>query len=69
MAKTPAGGPAANSTIAKFGYPGSLLADYQHWVVLLRPQQVTLGALVLACKSEALAFSDIGAAAFAELPI
>ena len=68
MAQTPAGGPAANSTITKFGYPGSLLADYQHWVVLLRPQQVTLGALVLACTNEALAFADIGAAAFAELP-
>lgn len=68
MAKTTAGGPAANSTIAKFGFPDSLVADYDQWVVLLRPQQATLGALVLACKGEALAFADIGAAAFAELP-
>ena len=51
----------------KFGYPDSLIRDYDRWVVLLRPQQATLGALVLACKDEAEAFSDISSAAFAEL--
>ena len=55
---------AANATIEAFGYPDSLIADYPHWVVLLRPQQVTLGSLVLACKLPAIAFSDIGPAAF-----
>ena len=55
---------APNSTIATFGYPGTLIAEYPHWVVLLRPQQVTLGSLVLACKAPATAFSGIGPAAF-----
>jgi len=56
-----------NDTIRAFGYPQTLLCEYDHWVVLLRPKQATLGALVLACKSPATAFSDIPAAAFAEL--
>ncbi|MGE0211262.1 MAG: HIT family protein [Parvibaculaceae bacterium] len=56
-----------NATARKFGHPSSLIADYQHWWVLLRPAQVTLGALVLVCKDEARAFSGISPAAFAEL--
>ncbi|WP_442678929.1 HIT family protein [Sphingomonas sp. ASY06-1R] len=56
-----------NDTIRKFGYPATLLAEYRHWVVLLRPAQPTLGALILAAKSEATAFPDLDPAAFAEL--
>ena len=56
-----------NATIVKFGYPDGVVADYEHWVVLLRPQQPTLGALVLAAKSDAEAFADLSPAAFAEL--
>ena len=56
-----------NETIARFGYPATLVADYRHWVVLLRPAQPTLGSLVLAAKSEARAFSALDPAAFAEL--
>ena len=37
-----------NATILKFGYPDTLIAEYPDWFVLLRPQQVTAGALVLA---------------------
>jgi diadenosine tetraphosphate (Ap4A) HIT family hydrolase len=46
-----------NQTIEKFGYPGTLIKEYDHWVVLLRPAQATLGALILACKDEANRFS------------
>jgi len=53
--------------MTKFGYPQSLVRDYARWVVLLRPQQATLGALVLVCKDTATSFADISAAAFAEL--
>lgn len=56
-----------NETMRKFRYPDSLIREYAHWVTLLRPDQVTLGCLVLACKEEATAFSDVSAAAFAEL--
>ncbi len=56
-----------NQTIARFGYPATLVAEYEHWLVLLRPEQPTLGSLVLAAKSEATAFSELPAGAFAEL--
>ena len=58
-----------NETIAKFGHPATLIAEYDHWVVLLRPTQPTLGALVLAAKSDATAFGDLPAAAHAELKV
>ena len=56
-----------NATMKKFGAPGTLIRDYDHWAVLLRPGQVTLGSLVLICKEPATAFSMISGAAFAEL--
>ncbi|OHD06034.1 HIT family protein [Sphingopyxis sp. RIFCSPHIGHO2_12_FULL_65_19] len=56
-----------NDTITKFGYPATLIADYAHWLVLLRPAQPTLGALVLAAKSDATAFGDLPVEAHAEL--
>lgn len=56
-----------NATIRKFGYPDSCVKELDRWVVLLRPQQVTLGALVLACKEHATAFSDTSPEAMAEL--
>ncbi|HEV2080234.1 MAG TPA: HIT family protein [Allosphingosinicella sp.] len=56
-----------NDTIRKFGYPATLVREYEQWLVLLRPQQPTLGSLVLAAKSEATAFGDLHPAAFAEL--
>ena len=55
-----------NPTVEKFGYPASLIREYQHWVVLLRPAQVTLGSLVLAAKSDAQAYSALPPEAFAE---
>jgi len=57
----------ANETMRKFGYPDSLVREYQNWVVLLRPGQVTLGSLVLAAKSDATAFGSLPAGAYAEL--
>ncbi len=58
-----------NDTIAKFGHPATLIAEYAHWVVLLRPAQPVLGALVLAAKSDATAFGDLPAEAHAELKV
>ena len=61
--------PIVNPTIEKFGYPATLLREFEHWVVLLRPAQVTLGSLVLAAKSDATAFAALPAEAFAELQV
>ena len=57
----------ANETMLKFGFPDTLIREYPHWVVLLRPAQVTLGSLVLAAKSDATAFGALPADAHAEL--
>ncbi len=56
-----------NDTILKFGYPQTLIREYDHWVVLLRPVQLTLGSLILAAKSDATDFGNLPEAAFAEL--
>ena len=58
-----------NATIEKFGFPATLVAEFEHWVVLLRPAQPTLGALVLAAKSDATAFGSVAAEAHAELKV
>ena len=56
-----------NETIRRFGYPATLVREYSHWLVLVRAAQPTLGAMVLAAKSDATAFSDLVPEAFAEL--
>ena len=55
-----------NPTIEKFGLPATLLREFEHWVVLLRPSQVTLGSLVLAAKSDATAYAELPREAFTE---
>jgi len=58
-----------NATIFRFGYPASLLHEYQSWVVLLRPAQPTLGSMILACKEEATALGRVPADAWSELAV
>ena len=55
-----------NPTIARFGYPATLVREYDHWVVLLRPAQVTAGSLILAAKSDATAYGSLPVEAFVE---
>ncbi len=55
-----------NATIEKFGYPATLIRELDHWLVLLRPAQVTLGSLVLAAKSDASAYSQLPRDCFTE---
>lgn len=57
----------AHDTLLKFNYPATLLHGYRHWAVLLRPKQVTLGSLVLACTEDATSMAEVTPAAFAEL--
>lgn len=58
-----------NPTARKFGYPHNLVAETASWLVLVRPSQPTLGALVLVCKETAEAFSQLSPAAFADLAV
>ena len=55
-----------NPTIEKFGYPATLVKEFRHWLVLLRPAQVTLGSLVLAAKSDCTAYGALPPEAFTE---
>ena len=56
-----------NETIRKFGYPDTLIGETAHWVILLRPAQVTLGSLIVAAKSDATAFGALPAEYHADL--
>ncbi len=56
-----------NETILKFGYPETLVAETDYWLILLRPRQATLGALILAHKGLATSWAEIEAGAFQEL--
>lgn len=57
-----------NPTLQAFGYPASLVREYVHWVVMIRPAQVTLGCAVIAAKSEATSLGGLAPCEAAELP-
>ena len=56
-----------NQTAVRFGYPETLIREYEHWLVLLREPQATLGSLVLCAKSEATEFSALSMEAHTEM--
>lgn len=58
-----------NPTALAFGYPASLVAETEHWLILVRPKQPTFGSLVLVCKEAVQAFSDVSPAAFGDLQV
>jgi diadenosine tetraphosphate (Ap4A) HIT family hydrolase len=51
----------------KFGAPLTTICQYQHWSVLLRPAQATLGCLILVAHEPVQAFSALSPASFTEL--
>ena len=57
----------SNQTAVRFGYPQTLIREYQHWFVLLREPQPTLDSLVLCAKSEVTEFSALPAEAYVEM--
>lgn len=56
-----------NQTAIRFGYPDTLIMEYDYWLVLLREPQATLGSLVLCAKPEVTRFSSLSREAFAEM--
>jgi diadenosine tetraphosphate (Ap4A) HIT family hydrolase len=56
-----------NPTAVNFGFPHTLVAETDYWLVLVRPKQPTFGSLVLICKETAESFSDISPGAFSDL--
>lgn len=57
----------SQATRDKFKYPHSLVKEFEHWEIYLRHNHVTLGSLVLICKSGEPSFHQISESAFAEL--
>jgi len=58
-----------NQTAVRFGYPDTLIREYDHWLVLLREPQPTLGSLILCEKSDATEFSNISKESFQEMSV
>ncbi|MCG8579677.1 MAG: adenylyltransferase/cytidyltransferase family protein [Bacteroidales bacterium] len=56
-------------TLKKFGYPNSLIKEYKHWLLLLRPEQVTLGSMILICKEDVNQFHAISEDAMQEMSV
>ena len=56
-----------DASLAKWDYPTSKLYESDDWLVLLRPKQVTLGALILIAKSGAPRFPELSIEALADL--
>ena len=58
-----------NETLKAFDFPNSLVKAYEHWYVLLRPEQTTLGSLEMICKEPFTSYSDISEEVFKEQQI
>jgi len=56
-------------TLAKFGYPDTLIEETDFWYILLRPGQVTLGALILIEKSGKKQFSELSSESINDMGI
>jgi len=56
-----------NDTMTKFGHPHTVIGETEHWTVQLRPEQVTLGSLVLISREPVGAFAELSADGFAGL--
>ena len=55
-----------NTTLKKFGYPKSLLKEFDNWYLLVRLEQVTLGSLILITKNNETSLSSISDSRFNE---
>jgi len=58
-----------NGTMQKFGAPDTVIHQFQYWSLLLRPAQLTLGALILVAHEPVQSFSALSSTSFAELQI
>ena len=56
-----------HETMAKFGAPETIIRTYDHWCVMLRPAQPTLGSLVLCARRDVRAFGAMTREETAEL--
>ncbi len=57
----------ANKTMIKFGHPNTVIGQTEHWTVQLRPEQVTLGSLVLISNEPVETFGNLSYEGFTGL--
>ncbi|HVF83335.1 MAG TPA: HIT family protein [Sphingomicrobium sp.] len=55
-----------HETLGKFGYPETVIHEGEHWALMVRPAQPTLGSLVLCATSDARSYADLPTGAYAE---
>jgi diadenosine tetraphosphate (Ap4A) HIT family hydrolase len=55
-----------DNTLIKFGFPESLIKEYDNWYLLLRPDQVTIGSLILITKHNEKKYSRLRRQSFVE---
>lgn len=55
-------------TLKTFGYPETVVKEYEHWLLLCAPRQMTLGTLILAAKDGVTSLGELSSESFAEFP-
>lgn len=58
-----------NVTLKRFGYPASIVKEFEHWVVLIRPVQTTPLNCIVAARAEVTSLGGLTPSAGAELPL
>lgn len=56
-----------SKSLEKFGYPDTLIYEFEHWILLLRQAQVTLASMILYYKKSICSWSNVESAGFSEL--
>ncbi|MDO8599758.1 MAG: HIT family protein [bacterium] len=51
-----------------FGYPDTLVHEYDHWVVLAAPRQLTLGAMLVVCRDGTTTLGAVSDESWNEFP-
>ena len=55
-----------SKTFQKFGGKKTVVKEYNHWYLMLRKEQVTLGSLILLAKDNVTNFSELSSDTFKE---
>ena len=58
-----------NPTLKRFAYPSAVVKEFDHWVVLIRPAQITPLSCVIAARADVNSLGDLASASAAELPL
>jgi diadenosine tetraphosphate (Ap4A) HIT family hydrolase len=58
-----------NPTLKRFGHPGALVREFEHWVVLIRPVQTTPLSCVVVARADVSSLGELSAEAGGELPL